>query len=60
MNLSKPREEDNKEILFLCFFFFLKHTLKIVKKYNLKLQQMATSEYTNTTRKDDLTWDLVA
>ena len=51
---SKPREEDNKE-----FFFFEAHR-KIVKMYNLKLQQMATSECTNTTRKDDPTWDLVA
>jgi len=41
------------------FFFFEAHR-KIVKMYNLKLQQMATSECTNTTRKDDPTWDLVA
>jgi hypothetical protein len=53
--LSKPREEDNKEIV-----SFSEVHRKIVKKYNLKLQQMATSECTNTMRKDDPTWDLVA
>jgi hypothetical protein len=52
--LSKPREEDNKE----TFFDSAAH-LELIKKYNLKLQQMATSECTNTTRKEYPTWDLV-
>ena len=54
--LSKPREEDNKEVL----FFYSEVHLKLVKKYNLKLQQMATFEYMYATRKDDPMRDLVS
>jgi hypothetical protein len=51
--LSKPREENNKESV---FFFPEVH----LKKVQSETTTDATSECTNTTRKDDPTWDLVA
>jgi len=58
-NTERRTGVQNQERRIAKKFFFSEAHLKIAIKYNLKLQQMATPECTNTTRKDYPTWDLV-